>query len=123
MSLYEQQIASLRAYEVENESLRAQIAELKAENERLVREVVDRNRRAFEGDKAKAAIDSSYELYEKLEDELNELKRQRNEYKADASAKQAEIDRLMLEFCPDEMTPEQIEEWGKHQVPAKGATE
>ena len=35
MSLYEQQIASLRAYEVENESLRAQIAELKAENERL----------------------------------------------------------------------------------------
>lgn len=30
-------------------------------------------------------------------------------------ASQAEIDRLMLEFCPDEMTPEQLEEWGKHQ--------
>lgn len=28
---------------------------------------------------------------------------------------QAAIDRLMLEFCPDEMTPEQLEEWEKHQ--------
>lgn len=30
-------------------------------------------------------------------------------------AKQAEIDRLMLEFCPDEMTPEQMAEWERHQ--------
>lgn len=30
-------------------------------------------------------------------------------------AKQAEIDRLMLEFCPDEMTAEQIAECEKHQ--------
>lgn len=29
--------------------------------------------------------------------------------------KQAQIDRLMLEFCPEEMTPEQIDEWGKNQ--------
>lgn len=34
------------------------------------------------------------------------------------SAKQARIDALMLEYCPDEMTPEQIEEWGKNQRPA-----
>lgn len=32
-------------------------------------------------------------------------------------AKQAVIDRLMLEYCPDEMTVEQVAEWGKHQVP------
>lgn len=32
-------------------------------------------------------------------------------------AKQAEIDRLMLEYCPDEMTPEQIAEWGANQKP------
>lgn len=32
-------------------------------------------------------------------------------------AKQARIDSLMLEFCPDEMTEEQIFEWGKHQKP------
>lgn len=30
-------------------------------------------------------------------------------------SKQAEIDRLMLEFCPDEMTVEQLENWKKAQ--------
>ena len=30
-------------------------------------------------------------------------------------SKQAKIDALMLEYCPDEMTPEQIAEWEKHQ--------
>lgn len=33
------------------------------------------------------------------------------------AAQQAKIDALMLEHCPDEMTPEQIEEWGRHQRP------
>lgn len=32
-------------------------------------------------------------------------------------AKQAEIDRLMLEYCPDEMTPEQKAEWAANQKP------
>ena len=41
-----------------------------AENERLVREVLGKNRPALEGDKAKAAMDSSYELCEKLEADL-----------------------------------------------------
>jgi predicted RNase H-like nuclease (RuvC/YqgF family) len=31
-------------------------------------------------------------------------------------AKQAKIDALMWEFCPDEMTSEQITEWKKHQA-------
>lgn len=31
------------------------------------------------------------------------------------AAKQAHIDRLMLEYCPQDMTPLQIEEWKKHQ--------
>jgi len=35
------------------------------------------------------------------------------------AAKQAKIDALMLEFCPDEMTAEQVEEWGQHQSPAQ----
>lgn len=34
----------------------------------------------------------------------------------EVGAKQAEIDRLMLEYCPEEMTPMQIEEWRKYQV-------
>lgn len=34
---------------------------------------------------------------------------------------QAKVDSLMLEYCPDEMTPEQLAEWEKHQraVPAE----
>lgn len=31
---------------------------------------------------------------------------------------QAKIDALMLEFCPDEMTAKQKDNWAKHQVPA-----
>lgn len=33
------------------------------------------------------------------------------------AALQAQIDRLMLEYCPSEMTPEQIENWKRHQRP------
>lgn len=33
----------------------------------------------------------------------------------DLAAAQAKIDSLMLEYCQVEMTPEQIENWGKHQ--------
>ena len=36
-------------------------------------------------------------------------------------ALQCKIDNLMLEYCPDEMTKEQIENWGKHQVPSKNS--
>ena len=39
----------------------------------------------------------------------------------ECGAKQAQIDRLMLEYCPDEMTPEQMREWGNNQRPAKQA--
>jgi hypothetical protein len=33
------------------------------------------------------------------------------------AAKQARIDELMLEYCLDEMTPEQVAEWKRHQIP------
>jgi hypothetical protein len=33
------------------------------------------------------------------------------------AAKQAQIDELMLEYCPDEMTDEQRAEYARHQVP------
>ena len=39
-------------------------------------------------------------------------------YKAAWDCQQAEIDRLMLEHCPDEMSPRQLAEWAKHQVAA-----
>jgi hypothetical protein len=33
------------------------------------------------------------------------------------ASKQAQIDRLMMEYCPEEMSPEQKAEWKKHQRP------
>lgn len=33
--------------------------------------------------------------------------------------KQAKIDSLMLEYCPDEMIQEQLEEWGRNQRPVE----
>ena len=48
-------------------------------------------------------------------------------FKAGASSRDAEvaylqyrIDELMLEYCPDEMTQEQLDNYAKHQVPVKG---
>ncbi|QEG08832.1 hypothetical protein [Aeromonas phage 4L372XY] len=38
-------------------------------------------------------------------------------------ALQAKIDNLMLEFCPKEMTQEQIERWGENQVVSNYSTE
>ena len=34
----------------------------------------------------------------------------------EVESKQAKIDALMLEYCPEEMTPEQMEEWAAHQA-------
>ena len=31
------------------------------------------------------------------------------------NARQARIDALMLEYCPDDMTKEQFDNWAKHQ--------
>lgn len=36
---------------------------------------------------------------------------------AACDALQAKLDRLMLEYCPEEMTPEQLATWAKHQRP------
>lgn len=43
--------------------------------------------------------------------------------RAEVSSKQAEIDRLMLEFCPNEMSAEQVEEWARNQKPVGPATQ
>jgi hypothetical protein len=34
---------------------------------------------------------------------------------------QAQIDELMLEYCPDDMTPDQMAEWERHQVLVKSS--
>ena len=62
--------------------------------------------------------ESDNELYiafehgaESRESEIESLRQQ-------LSAAQARIDELMLEYCPEEMTNEQIAEYEKHQRPA-----
>jgi hypothetical protein len=51
-------------------------------------------------------------LFAEAADMLAEL-REKNE------RLQAEIDRLMLEHCPDEMTEKQVATWAEHQVAAR----
>jgi len=38
------------------------------------------------------------------------------EYINKLEALQAKLDRLMFEYCPEDMTKEQVNKWGKHQV-------
>ena len=40
----------------------------------------------------------------------------REELKVCLDQVQAKIDALMLEYCPEDMTQEQLDNWGKHQV-------
>ena len=40
-----------------------------------------------------------------------------------ADALQAQLDALMLEFCPEEMTEAQKENWARHQRPASEETQ
>jgi hypothetical protein len=57
----------------------------------------------------------SAEQLQSISDKLAEVEKQRDEL-------QAKVDSLMLEYCPEEMTPEQIENWGKHQVIGEGVS-
>lgn len=50
---------------------------------------------------------------------IHSLLAELDEARKDASSKQARIDALMLEYCPDEMTAEQIADWGAAQVAAE----
>ena len=61
-----------------------------------------------------------------LIDEQNRLLKERQEWalhtnemirglRKQLAAAQAQIDALMLEFCPEEMTKEQLDEWAKNQ--------
>jgi len=45
----------------------------------------------------------------------------RKAVEAECAAKQAKIDMLMLEYCPDEMTKEQIDEWARNQNTVDGS--
>lgn len=57
------------------------------------------------------AVDALLARVKELEAEFERVTKELN-------AKQAVIDSLMLEFCPNEMTSEQLAEWARSQRPA-----
>ncbi|MBK8974140.1 MAG: hypothetical protein IPM37_23275 [Hahellaceae bacterium] len=48
-----------------------------------------------------------------VQDELSALRKEMIGFKIKLNAKQAKIDELMFEFCPEEMTKSQIDEYEK----------
>jgi hypothetical protein len=50
--------------------------------------------------------------------ERADLREENERLCAQVDALQARMDALMLEFCPDEMTKTQLENWARHQRPA-----
>jgi len=50
-------------------------------------------------------------------DDHVELMRENERLRRDLDAKDAQIDRLMWEYCPREMSMEQVDNWMKHQEP------
>jgi len=54
-------------------------------------------------------LDKMFELLSRAVDDRTELLKM-------VDAQQARIDMLMLEYCPDDMTPEQMAVWGENQV-------
>lgn len=81
----------------EIESMRQQLAAKDVEIERLKTVPMKYRRMAFNA---------------QLQDENESLRQQ-------LAAKQAEVDALMLEYCPGEMSQEQLEEWCRNQLPTK----
>ncbi len=54
--------------------------------------------------------------YEALSGKYHELKAKSEIDARTIEAMQYKLDELMFEYCPDEMTPEQIENYAAHQV-------
>lgn len=49
---------------------------------------------------------------------MKSLEEQVHDLQGTVEGMQAQLDALMLEFCPERMTEAQKENWAKHQVPA-----
>jgi len=73
---------------------------------------------------AKGQYEGALVIIKKLEADVADLdsimddhNRVVNELHNSTKTLQAKIDALMLEYCPDEMTPEQLANWGANQRP------
>ena len=63
-----------------------------------------------------AAHSKLQERFVELEEQLAACNQSGIQLYAECQSLQAKIDNLMFEYCPGEMTPEQLEEWGINQV-------
>lgn len=93
--------------------------------------IVDWNGCYYEGDEPSAIMEefvagdwveySEYEALHKANKYLVDINEQLfddvKKLQKDAAALQAKIDELMLEFTPDEMTPDQLRKYSEHQRP------
>ena len=62
-----------------------------------------------------SAFDALTTELERAQQSEREGWRYADELEQERKRLQARVDALMLEYCPDEMTPEQIAEWELHQ--------
>lgn len=87
-------------------------------NTPLVKKYID----SVDGMAHQSAIDIIIDLEKELAACSSAFDKQQKQLDRSAeqiSSKQAQIDRLMMEYCPEEMSPEQKAEWARHQQPVK----
>ena len=122
--------------EVDYKKLRAQYAALKVrlDEEKKLSEAISRdcNTTALERNKLRGELAQAESRVAKLEakwkwifeqkdgtklsvDELCSMKEAKEQAEALSKSKQSKIDALMFEYCPNEMTPEQIAEFERSQ--------
>lgn len=97
--------ARIVAYHSLCETLECELTASRAEVERLRTERLHGRGAALE-----AGIDGGT-----MADVITALHKRAESAQRALAGAQAKIDALMLEYCPDEMTHEQVENWGKHQ--------
>ena len=69
-------------------------------------------------DEAAEVIEAQVKEIECISAAHHELNTRCDEYMVDNKRLQANLDRVMLEYCPDEMTDAQLEELAKNQKPS-----
>ena len=99
--------------DVENRELRAAVERMRATERKfgtLMHELMD------EPDQLRATVERLTADLASAHEQLADQTARWAAVVSERDALQASIDALMLEYCPDDMTPEQTKEWARHQV-------
>lgn len=115
----------------ELESLRQQLAEqaeaidLQLHTNRRIAELEEKVAKWVEKAKnwtASPEAGKQLEGYRTMGAKCAELESERDQLRQQLAAKQAAVDALMLEYCPSEMSQEQLDNWAAHQRPSEWKT-